>query len=376
MEKITVIGTGFICEYMRNGMRAVCENLDLHTSVHGIKGTDRDVEKRAEQLGIPVSVGGTYGVLCRQKPTIIVLCCSPEAAQGIVDSDLKPYYEKIRNENGVLPDLYSFIPSPSAVSIYNDLGSDSNVVKILPNIMDKVCGYDMSPVGINYASYRADNWSEERKQILKKFLAPYGFTVQINDRDSLVLLTGKITSHVCYEVSYDIADVCAQNGFDVEINDIGNAMINAQHKILPQMPVLSEAGDDSKIPENLRDFFAPFMSAWFQGIRKFTTENADRVSFDEARHTDMCSFALNVFPIRHESRRQLRQDTKNAATKGGILERGIEYYLSDVSKTVKDGVSKSLCGEKLEDDYFENIRRCSYEISRQAYLRSVNLTKK
>lgn len=194
MEKFVVIGTGFIGKYMGKGMRKVLGTEDLQGHAFGIKAHDTGVKEKEAELGFAVSVKDTGTVLEREKPSIIIFSAPPEFAPDIVTGTLLPYYEQCRRENRPLPDLYSFIPSPSADWICTQLGGDVNVVKILPNILDVVCGYDLSPVGINYISYAAHMWPEERKDILIKCMSAYGYTVETDDTDSLVLLAGKITS--------------------------------------------------------------------------------------------------------------------------------------------------------------------------------------
>ena len=375
MEKFVVIGTGFIGEYMGKGIRAVAGTDNLWGTAYGIKGHNRDVEKKRQELGYEVSVNNTADVLAKVNPTVIIFSAPPEAAPEIVTDILAPYYQNCRNNNIPLPDLYSFIPSPSADWMCSQLGGDANVVKILPNILDNVCGYNLSPIGINYISYAFHPWPADRKDVLKKLLSPYGFTARINDRDSLVLLAGKITSHVCYEVSYTIKNVCDKNGLDVPLNAIGSAMRKAQLETLPQLPVIASC-DYNGVPYILVPFFRPFMTAWFTGLHRFTEENRDVVSRDDALFIDICSFALNVFPIAYKTKGELEQDTKNAATKGGILERGIEVFFEQVEKPLAQQLDSMLKGVPLTEEFFHWAEQKAYEISCQAYRRSLDLSGK
>lgn len=375
MEKFVVIGTGFIGGYMGKGMRNAAGTDNLQGIAYGIKGRDINVKEKRQELGYDVSVNNTAQVLDEVMPTVIIFAAPPEKAPEIVTDILAPYYEKCTGHNIPAPDLYSFIPSPSADWMCEKLGGNANVVKILPNILDNVCGYDLSPVGINYISYAYHNWPDSRKDVLYKMLAPYGFTARTSDIDSLVLLAGKITSHVCYEVSYTINSACESNGFEFSINDIGSAMRKAQYEIIPQLPVISECSDDNT-PDGLKPFFTPFMNAWYKGIRRFTVENKDVVTDGDAEHIDMCSFALNVFPIQYKSKADLEQDTKNAATKGGILERGIEVFFESVEKRLFAETEKLVTGGKIATDFYSWVEEQAYNISCEAYKRSLDLSGK
>lgn len=375
MEKFVVIGTGFIGKYMGKGMRKVLGTEDLQGHAFGIKAHDTGVKEKEAELGFAVSVKDTGAVLEREKPSIIIFSAPPEVAPDIVTGTLLPYYEQCRRENRPLPDLYSFIPSPSADWMCTQLGSDANVVKILPNILDVVCGYDLSPVGINYISYATHLWPEERKDILIKCMSAYGYTVETDDTDSLVLLAGKITSHVCYEIAYTISEVCYFCGRYVTVNAIGNAMRKAQYEILPELPKIGTC-TDRDIPAELKSFFPGFMNAWFTGLNRFTIEHKSKITDRDAVYVDMCSFALNVFPIRYETREELEQDTKNAATKGGILERGNEYYYETVEDGIKSEIKAILQLGKHSDDFLPWVEKEAYNTSVEAYKRSLDLTRK
>lgn len=375
MEKFVVIGTGFIGGYMINGMRKVSKTDNLKNIAFGIKGHAKDVEKRSKELGFDVSVNNTAEILERENPTVIIFSPPPEVAPDIVTNILKPYYEKCKKSNINLPDLYSFIPSPSADWIYEKLGDGVNVVKILPNIIDEVCGYNLSPIGINYISYAKHQWSENRKNILLECMSAYGYTVETNDKDSLVLLSGKITSHICYEISFTISEVCQHLGYDISINTIGSAMRKAQYNIFEDIPKIGSFSD-KKIPDSLEKFLNSFMNSWFNGLNKFTMENKDIVTDNDAKYIDMCSFALNVFPIRYKTKSELIQDTKNAATKGGILERGIEYFYEHIESELKKEVANILSNKEQSLDFFKWVETMSYNTSSEAYKRSLFLQNK
>ncbi len=372
MEKFVVIGTGFIGGYMVKGMQKISKTNNLKDIAFGIKGHFKDVEKRSAELGFDVSVNNSTEILERENPTIIIFSPPPEIAPDIVENILKPYYKKCKESNIALPDLYSFIPSPSSDWICEKLGGDVNVVKILPNIIDNVCGYDLSPIGINYISYAYHQWPENRKKILLECMSAYGYTVETNDKDSLVLLSGKITSHICYEISFAINEVCNNLGYNISINTIGSAMRKSQYDIFKNLPKIGDF-ESEKIPDTLAKFINSFMNSWFNGLNKFTMKNKDMVTGTDAKYIDMCSFALNVFPIQYETKLKLIQDTKNAATKGGILERGIEYFYENIELKLKKEVATILSDKEPSFDFFIWVENMSYNTSVEAYKRSLLL---
>ena len=49
---------------------------------------------------------------------------------------------------------------------------------------------------------------------------------------------------------------------------------------------------------------------------------------------------------------ELEQDTKNAATKGGILERGIEFFFEAVEERLNSEVESIINGKPLSVEFF------------------------
>ena len=90
MEKFVVIGTGFIGSYMGKGMRKIAGTDVLQGIAFGIKGSNRDVEKKKAELGYDVSVNNTAEVLDKVKPTIIIFSAPPEVAPEIVTDCIAP----------------------------------------------------------------------------------------------------------------------------------------------------------------------------------------------------------------------------------------------------------------------------------------------
>ena len=90
----------------------------------------------------------------------------------------------------------------------------------------------------------------------------------------------------------------------------------------------------------------------------------------------MCSFALNVFPIQYKTKAELELDTKNAATKGGILERGIEFFFEAVEEKLRYELENILKGQPASEDFFIWVEEQTYKMSCEAYERSLDLSGK
>ena len=373
MEKIVVVGVGFIGGYLQAGFRALLGS-GLRGQVFGVKGRAEGLAEKQAELPFAVSAGDTAEVLARENPTIIVLSPPPHAVPGITEQVLKPYYNARRAEGRPLPNLYTFAPTPNTDYFLKALGPNVHVAKILPNIVARTGGVDLSPIGMSYISIDpADRWPEERLDVLRAVLRPYGECVVLTDRDSLVLLSGKITSHVCYEVCFTICAVMERRGAPVELAALGSGL-RAAHKTFcqPPLPDLYPCSLDD-LPTGLATFVSSFARAWFEGLSNFSKHSGLTISDEQALRVDHSSFELNIFPLQFETREGLGRNTKNAATKGGVLERGIEYYHEAIAEPLARALERHLDGTP-DPAFFDWLRGQSEALSREAYQRSCELT--
>lgn len=345
--------------------------------VYGIKKHPEGLDKRAKELpDYILSANDTKEVLARTAPTIIVLAAPPEEAVQITKQTLLPYYRSLRQQSLPLPELYSFTPSPNQFWYTGILGEDVPVVKILPNIFTYVHGICISSLGINTVSFSSP-FAQSRYQILDTILAPYGKTVSLTDEESLIFLSGKITSHVCCEVCFCIHEAAARSGLSVSLNEIGQALRYAQTQLLPYIadPSPAHARHDA-LPAPLQTFVERLGQEWFYGLRDFTCSMPVSQSPQEALELDARSFALNIFAIAVESREELEQDTKNAATKGGVLERGVEYFHEAIEATLAEQAVQASKALPVSESFWPWLRRQSCRLSREAYRRSADLVKR
>ena len=134
MEKIVVIGVGFIGGYLQKGFRALLGD-DLRGHVFGIKGSAAGLREKQAELPFAVSAGDSAAVLARENPDIIILSPPPSVVPTMTSEVLKPHCDACRAAGHPLPDLYTFAPTPNTDYFRAVLGSDVHVAKILPNIV-------------------------------------------------------------------------------------------------------------------------------------------------------------------------------------------------------------------------------------------------
>lgn len=372
-EKILIVGMGYIGGFLLPGCRALLGEGDLHPRVFATKATHRDLEERRRRFPYTISVGDTGAVLERERPSIIVLSPPPTQVEEIAREILLPHYAACRRAGLPLPDLYTFAPHPSAGFFVELLGEDVLCAKLLPNVVEEVEGIPTAPLGSNFISPAPGReWPEERKSILERFLAPYGESFYLTDEDSLLFLAGKITSHICYEITDTIARTAAGLGVEVEQNALGSA-IRAVHR--SRFSTLCPGGEQppalippavAGVPAVLRDFVERLTVAWYDGLWGYTAGEPCSLSQKDAARLSNLSFELNVLPIQLEGWEKLQANTRNHGTKGGVLERGCIFYDRHLREPLEEAVTRLLTGG-LEADFFDFVEGMGYTITLAAH---------
>ena len=377
-EKIVILGTGFIAGYLNSGLHHLFSKLGqpMMGNVCAIGKHPEKLAARADVLkDCLLCTDPIDFVLADFHPTIIIIAVPPTVASDIAKSILLPYYNALRAASQPLPDLYSFTPTPDENWYADLLGNDISIIKILPNIFTDVHGIDITSVGINTVSLTPAFEHSSRRTLLDLMLAPYGKTVSLSASQALIFLAGKITSHVCCEACFCIHEAAQKAGLSVTLNDIGKAFQYAQRSFttLFDDPIPALRRGDI-LPPALQAFMQSFSDAWFGGLHDFTNSMPVCVSDEEALSLDVYSYALNTIAIAVKTKEELEQDTKNAATKGGILERGVEYFHEVIERELGSQASSAACGHPISPEYWAALRRQVCSLSREAYERSLHLT--
>lgn len=129
--KIVIIGMGFLMEYIMPGYSSLLGE-NVKTNVVATTVDEKDIERKRRELPFRVELGNNAKVLREVEPDIILFAPQPFFAGAIAESDLKPYFQELRDAGKPLPDLYCFPPNPAGKFYLDTVGPDIHVCNILP----------------------------------------------------------------------------------------------------------------------------------------------------------------------------------------------------------------------------------------------------
>ena len=137
MKKITIIGMGFLMEYIFPCVRGL-NGEDTPRLANAVTADAGDLEGKRERLKIPVLLNDSLTALRTLEPDWIFFAPPPTVAPGLVETCLKPYCEQCRAAGRPLPVLFAFPPKPAGAYYQEQLGGDLAVVNIIPNMISTV----------------------------------------------------------------------------------------------------------------------------------------------------------------------------------------------------------------------------------------------
>lgn len=371
--KIAIIGFGFLMEYMRPCYEGILGDR-ISTQVMAVKATDRNLERKRAEFPFPVSVANTPEVLNTLEPDLIMLAPQPSKVKDAVETDLVPYYQKLRQEGKPLPMLMCFAPEPLPRYYCDTLGGNIKQVNLLPCMMDKTGGIKVGHLGHTLVAIdERYPWTEEELDFLRRFLAPVGRAGIVQQDKLITSLTGRVITHNVYELCYAVQDVTTEKGKPVEIKDIASCMRAALAKFMPDCPADPYHCSEQDLPDGLSQFVAKMTENWYEGAMDFGRQmNMDMDTFARTTSSEMY---LTILTAQFDSRETLEYHTACHATKGGVLEKACESFAAYCDAPIRKAIADCLDG-KEDPAFWAQLRELSRRVSADVDERGNSLSKK
>jgi hypothetical protein len=336
--KLVIIGMGYLMEYIMPCYKRIIGE-KLSNSVFSVTIDEKDLEGKRQRLGFPVILHDNIGTLLKVRPDIILFAPPPSVALGLIKNVLNPYFNTLRNEKALLPDLYVFPPKPPGKVYLDLLGDDIRVVNILPNMVSKIAGKDLSGEGHTYLTFPLEaSWPKENIARLKRFFAPLGGTIEVAPALVTPMLAGTVAVHNISEVILTITDALNSSGHQIVYRDIAGAMRAYHQKKQNYAPAGSYPCSEDQVNPGLLEAFKKVVFHWSRGIKSFyleagmTSEKADEILIP--------LLDLHLHVHQEEPRQIIEQNTCRHATKGGVLEKGNLIFAERIAPKIKEGFSK------------------------------------
>ncbi len=323
--RIAMIGVGFLLEYIFPCVRQLTGPENLAGCVMGTSADEAAIAGKQERMGIRILYKDNARMLREIEPQIIVYGPQPVFAAEIAQADLKPYYDELREAGRPLPDLYVAPPSPVGKFYRDLLGQDVHVVNMLPNMLTRIAGHDVARQGVTAVTYaQGDCWSDEKKDRLRCFFAPYGRTVEVPYDQVMTFLGGQCALQAVTEYVHTIFSALKRAGQEISHQRIASAMralFREQYRYAYPSPIACSSED---VPAGLRPPLAGTVVSLFEGVSDACT--ALGMTHEMVLELMTSWLDLHLSALQTEERSDTERQTANHATKGGVAEMGLRVY--------------------------------------------------
>lgn len=371
--KIVIIGMGFLAEYLRPCYLNLLGG-DLAHKVVGVTADGKDLERKNEACGFPVLLNENRKALDEVHPDIIMFSPPPSVAPELAETVLKPYYAELRKKGELLPDLFAFPPNPPGKYYLDTIGNDIHVCNLLPNMTSVINGKDVATECYNNATFPNEApWPQENVDRLKRFFAPIGEVIPMVPELVLQMLGGIVIFHNLSQVIFTIADGLKEAGLDVRYQDIASALRYAnqvqRNFVLPNAYPCSDKDVDAK----LYDALQKVAYNWYEGCKQYYVEIGMEPELADRIITPQ--FAIHSQLHQLMKREDIEYDQSCHATKGGVLEKGIYTFNTEIKEPMKN-IFANYNNQEFGDDFCFSIKVWAHHLADVVGTHGARLSKK
>lgn len=349
MKKITIIGMGFLMEYIFPCVRGL-NGEDTPRLVNAVTADAGDLEGKRERLKIPVLLNDSLTALRTLEPDWIFFAPPPTVAPGLVETCLKPYCEQCRAAGRPLPVLFAFPPKPAGAYYQEQLGGDLAVVNIIPNMISTVGSEPVPAESCHLITYpKRDNFTPEMKRELEELLRPMGRPLVVEPDKILPVLSAEIGTHPLTELAEVAARALTDAGTPADYPAAASSMRFWHQKKRGFRSQYSNNVREDAVPDaGAREKMNAVLDCWYDALTHFLLDAG--MDAEGAKRLLDPLFDLYLHEAQLETREEIVAKARKDATPGGMLELCLECYHEDIEPLLYRVLSAAgpVAGEDLE----------------------------
>jgi pyrroline-5-carboxylate reductase len=329
-SKISIIGFGNLLESLFPAMVDVWGANDVQDRFGATTADMNQIEQKRKKFNIPILLEDNLRMLRELEPDIIFFAPPPSIAPSIIENDLQEYYSYLRKTKRKLPTIYAFPPIPKIAFYEKMLGTDVNIVQILPNDIRYINGHPVMGTGHHFSTF-SKSWKMQNYEELLHFFGRFGKIFPLESTQILpLLITRVITTAILklivllykeFKWNYDPAfhQALLSQLYDNFVNSSSYSSENPNLQEILALLINSKERKlefrELKLHHNLIGFI---FSGLYQGIQEYMQEN--QLEWDQFKPVIDEMIDLNLKQASLETIQSLEQHLSMAATKGGLLE--------------------------------------------------------
>lgn len=356
--KLVIIGMGYLMGYIYPCYERLLGE-KVSTNIIAVTADEANIEKKRKEYPFEIRLNDNIGALREMQPDIILFAVPPKFAPPIAESVLKEYYDEVRAKGGQLPDLYCFPPSPKGKYYLDLLGDDINVCNILPNMTSEICGEKLHGEGITLITFPDERpWPEANRERIMDMFRALGDVASAGPNLVLKILGCRVAIRIAAPIIMTLVDVLAEQGIVLNHKDVASCMRACLQEITGFKPEKTYPCSRQAVPSWLDYMLYRLTEAIYRGARTCCVDGG--MPEEESYHFFAAALDLFLHQYSREEREEILESMRNHATKGGVLEKGVQCSQVFVEPLLKK-VLKNRVGHKLEPWFFQFIEDIIYE---------------
>ena len=270
--RFTIIGLGNLLQVIWHCFTQSLGGPDLDQRVVATTMDQPDLENKRRFFKVPVQLGRNLEALQANRPDLILFAPPPTAAPGEIETTLKPYFDRLR-EQKPLPagDLRLSAHAARAATTAGVLGSDVLVCNIIPNNVSQVAGQPIKDEGYYVVGFSGD-WPLESKDRLKRIFSSQGAFVEVPPDKLVPMLGGTCTFFSLWQAVPVISEILKTHGHELDHNTVGEFMRARCQKLSGYAPEQSAPASPDRIQGPAASLLATIIGAWRDGVERYYHE--------------------------------------------------------------------------------------------------------
>ncbi|MGW8302254.1 MAG: hypothetical protein ACWGNO_09300 [Desulfobacterales bacterium] len=333
--RITIIGLGNLMEAIFPCIVETIGRQSLYRQVNATTNDQPDLKRKQETLGISVILNDNLAALKKMEPDILFFAPPPYVAPAIIRDELENYFTYIRNKSAAVPEIYAFPPTPPGAFYEEILGKDILVVNILPHPVRVIGGKPLRGEGFYSRTFNR-SWPQASKARLKRIFETMGEGIELKPDEIAPMMGAWIMLEVLSEVVTTIADTIGERGKPIDHRILSKYMRAKAQQVLNSSGEQNDILEVERIEAPLQLYLDNVTLAWYEGLRNYFRQASFPHELSMRILNLLMDFQLHILEV--EDRKVVDKNTVMAATKGGVLEKGIYCYHQTIETTLKNAI--------------------------------------
>jgi hypothetical protein len=328
--KITIIGLGNLMEEVFPCISETVGKQNLPTQVNATTADEADLKGKRERFGIEVILSDNLAALKAMEPDLIFFAPPPSVAPKLIETELRAYFDYVRENKLTLPDIFAFPPVPAGKVYYQHLGEDINVMRIIPSALKSIGGVTMSTPALATAE---KPWPKELHERTHRIWAVQNGLSELPSEMLLSVLAAGIMSTVTPEMTLDMADILKRQNSPINYQDLASYMRARHQQVRNFSREESLSCSLDAVTGPLCQVLDAIVGAWFAGILDFASQAKLPDRLAEVMVTNTLDTML--WFAQAEPPEAIKRHSEVSATKGGVLEKGLMVYQEVISPFIE-----------------------------------------